>query len=44
MGAMAGSGSALSRGSGMNGIDNTSVLKVEWNSERTQFRVQVGLV
>ena len=41
MGAMAVSGPALSCGSGMKGIDNAPPLKVEWNAERTQFRIQV---
>ena len=44
MGAMDVSGSALSYGRDMKDIDNAPPLKVEWNSERTQFRVQVGPV
>ncbi len=44
MGAMAGSGSGLSCGSGMKDSDNAPPLKVEWNTERAQFRVQVGQV
>ena len=44
MGAMAVSGSALSCGRSMKDTDNAPPLRVEWNTERTQFRVQVGHV
>ena len=44
MGVMAIPGSALSRGRSVNDIDKAPSQQVEWNTGRTQFRVQVGQV
>ena len=44
MGALVLSGSSLSHGNVVKGGDNAQSLKVEWNADRTQFRVNVGEV